>query len=698
VLDCPQHRAAGMYEALVLLLWALPIYARRCFTSSDDVSRGSWVTPAGHGLPYRASCPFLRPWESCEHDDVERARRIGTREFAPDSRCELRPTQTLAAKLLATFAGRTIAFIGDSVNIQQFVALVCALHAANASTVRTSTLDWLAPEAVRKRCRGVEKCHYEKGCIRFASGMHLCTCPVMGLVPILFKKCARHPWKLGRGDVVVYGSIGLHYTGEKLVDDLRTLSPKAKAAQLRTHALAEPGLLLETFGYSRQGSCFRRGANSPAVIWRDAQPQHFAPAGGHYSEPSGPHYIYNHDRREACPRKELGEMQAHHVWNNLSLPAVECSEVRVLRTWHASAGSWDAHLEWGDCTHWCLPGVPDLWNELLINLLFSSPTHSARSEAGPLGVPERGAATHSRPVDPSAPASAASFALHDSRPAASLARTSRRRQEDLTEAPVPGILHGRVHRGRLRVGVVYWGLGRNVSHMVRPNHERHIYSPLRQQGAEVTIALHTWRTLNATTFVWDAPVTTPDPATIIRAFQPNVSAIDLQDDFLATRDTEEYMQNLDVVDFTFPFSRKLYAKRTILNDVCALESLRRSFRLIKFQQLDFVVFCRPDLQLTRRIPMISDQSIPPGHVMLFNVVPNVRQHPVHLGHHGGYEDLIAVVRIEDAVAYAERIDHLPAYLKTTRRPYLAEHYLHYELSRHHIKPLYHDNSAQLLRP
>lgn len=31
-----------------------------------------------------------------------------------------------------------------------------------------------------------------------------------------------------------------------------------------------------------------------------------------------------------------------------------------------------------DCSHWCLPGVPDTWNELLYFLLQSNTRHSSR--------------------------------------------------------------------------------------------------------------------------------------------------------------------------------------------------------------------------------------------------------------------------------------------------------------------------------
>ncbi|KAL6515462.1 hypothetical protein OROHE_018496 [Orobanche hederae] len=39
----------------------------------------------------------------------------------------------------------------------------------------------------------------------------------------------------------------------------------------------------------------------------------------------------------------------------------------------AHVGSWSDNPSVPDCSHWCLPGVPDMWNEFLIWFLLSSP-------------------------------------------------------------------------------------------------------------------------------------------------------------------------------------------------------------------------------------------------------------------------------------------------------------------------------------
>ncbi|GFQ02382.1 protein trichome berefringence-like 7 [Phtheirospermum japonicum] len=42
----------------------------------------------------------------------------------------------------------------------------------------------------------------------------------------------------------------------------------------------------------------------------------------------------------------------------------------------AHVGSWSDNPSVPDCSHWCLPGVPDVWNELLFSFLLSNPNRS----------------------------------------------------------------------------------------------------------------------------------------------------------------------------------------------------------------------------------------------------------------------------------------------------------------------------------
>lgn len=57
---------------------------------------------------------------------------------------------------------------------------------------------------------------------------------------------------------------------------------------------------------------------------------------------------------------------------NLSVPVTPL-DVSLMGAFRADAhvGTWSDNPKVPDCSHWCLPGVPDAWNELLFAFLFS---------------------------------------------------------------------------------------------------------------------------------------------------------------------------------------------------------------------------------------------------------------------------------------------------------------------------------------
>lgn len=60
------------------------------------------------------------------------------------------------------------------------------------------------------------------------------------------------------------------------------------------------------------------------------------------------------------------------VVKNLSIP-VTLLHVTPLGAFRSDAhvGTWSDNPSVPDCSHWCLPGVPDTWNELLFSFLLN---------------------------------------------------------------------------------------------------------------------------------------------------------------------------------------------------------------------------------------------------------------------------------------------------------------------------------------
>ena len=285
-------------------------------------------------------------------------------------------------------------FAGESWTIQQFVSLACLLHAAGPTSWR-SNLEWREPSSLHKRCHGEARCHYEKGNALFVFGdttIQLRTCGIMGLESRLYRRCLA-PARLQPKDVLVYGSIGSHYTGE---GDLHQSSWNVTRL-----ASLEPGLLLRAVSFVDDSHGFKPSAGSPLVIWREVLPQHFPSPGGHYwhgLDPPGMHYNTKKDVAGQCDETHnLTEMWTYHRWNKVTLPIVErATGVRTLRVWQSATYAGDAHLTYGDCTHWCMPGVPEHWTEQLLNMLLAGPSQqqARATQATPAEVGERDVADH----------------------------------------------------------------------------------------------------------------------------------------------------------------------------------------------------------------------------------------------------------------------------------------------------------------
>ena len=61
-----------------------------------------------------------------------------------------------------------------------------------------------------------------------------------------------------------------------------------------------------------------------------------------------------------------------NVVKNLSIP-VTVLHVTPMGSFRSDAhvGTWSDNPLVPDCSHWCLPGVPDMWNEILFSYLLS---------------------------------------------------------------------------------------------------------------------------------------------------------------------------------------------------------------------------------------------------------------------------------------------------------------------------------------
>ena len=63
------------------------------------------------------------------------------------------------------------------------------------------------------------------------------------------------------------------------------------------------------------------------------------------------------------------EMVEHNAWNRAGQPLIRAAGVPILDVWRSTSLAWNAHVGFGDCTHWCVPGVMDHWTDPLHSLV-----------------------------------------------------------------------------------------------------------------------------------------------------------------------------------------------------------------------------------------------------------------------------------------------------------------------------------------
>mgnify|MGYP006155219693 CR=1 FL=1 len=189
-------------------------------------------------------------------------------------------------------------------------------------------------------------------------------------------------------DILFYGSIGLHYTGDASSHIPGKPSSPSIETAVEAFAAKEVHLVLSSVGITEMRSSalnsntstngfaqskYQRSKGTPLLLWRDVTAQHFDNRGGHYKH-RGAGYDYNLRTAEAspCTNHSLIEMRRYQLWNRYATPRLTSAGVMVMRTWDSSAvQTWDAHVAYGDCTHWCQPGVPNSWARMFAAILTS---------------------------------------------------------------------------------------------------------------------------------------------------------------------------------------------------------------------------------------------------------------------------------------------------------------------------------------
>ncbi|XP_057966695.1 protein trichome birefringence-like 6 [Malania oleifera] len=347
-------------------------------TRECDVTKGRWVFDGSYPLYTNSSCPFIDEGFNCEGNGRLNRDYMKWRWQPQD--CDI--PRFNAADMLNLIRGKRLIFVGDSINRNQWESMLCLLMGAVKDPRRV----------YETRGRRITK---EKGSYSFKFVDYRCT------VEYYVSHFLVHESKT---------RIGKKRVQTLRIDAMDRGTSRWKGADILVFNTAHWWSHYKTqtgINYYQEGNllhphldvltAFRRAMTTWAswvdkhinpgktqVFFRSSAPSHFRGGewntGGHCKEATQP---LDETTRTMYPEKNV---ITEEVIRQMRTP------VTILNVTALSEYRIDAHPSvYGrksgkkgpssieDCSHWCLPGVPDNWNELLYFYLQQSDQKKSHS-------------------------------------------------------------------------------------------------------------------------------------------------------------------------------------------------------------------------------------------------------------------------------------------------------------------------------
>jgi hypothetical protein len=326
-----------------------------CFSSRADEQSFTGVWSPGP--------PEGDSWDNCEHPAViikhhlcdvrhPQFQKLGrTLDDRFDATSCWLPPMNYQAFVGLIGPNRTLWYVGDSIMRQMFEAQVCAFERFRPAErpwglshvelmkdqVHHSVSMLLEKEEKRHHKHPTQPAdtgHFVSRCVTLVDGTRIChlwTTHAEELMDIL-QVIGRNPREY------VVTNFGLHK------NSLPRNSETLKEQLRRWSAMCA------------DGDCAR-------LVWRETSPQHFHTPGGLFDEA-----LKNKNQWCAPHMAEHAALaDKYNIENRPVLLRFQSARFHVLPVWAVAAEKWNFHA--ADCTHWCMPGMPDLWLRMLYSMM-----------------------------------------------------------------------------------------------------------------------------------------------------------------------------------------------------------------------------------------------------------------------------------------------------------------------------------------
>lgn len=331
-------------------------------TKSCNISNGRWIPDDSYPMYNASECPFTENGFNCLGNGRKDQAYLKWR-WKPNN-CDI--PRFKVKDILEIFRSKRIVFVGDSMSRTQWESLICLLM---TGVEDKTTVYEVNGNKITKRIRFLG--------VRFST---------FNFTIEFFRSVffVQHGWVPKHGPKRVRSTLKL----DKL-DEMSNKWVNSDILIFNTGHWWVPGKLFDTGCYFQVGDSLKLGMSIPIafrtaldtwaswvetmidkdrtlVFFRTFEPSHWSDQTRRVCNVTQQPILETKGRERSIFSDTIME-----VVKNMTVP-VNVLQITMLSAYRSDAhvGFWSDSPTVPDCSHWCLPGLPDIWNEILLSHLL----------------------------------------------------------------------------------------------------------------------------------------------------------------------------------------------------------------------------------------------------------------------------------------------------------------------------------------